>query len=86
MDTVSTWLKPVESAHVYCLSGEPCHVGNSGGKGWEFRYASDASLRFRLGGQNGSNTEVDTAVGQFSSGAWHHFVASYNKDTRIGKT
>ena len=59
--------------------------GNSGGKGWEFRYASDASLRFRLGGASGSNTEVDTAVGQFTSGAWHHFVASYNKDTRIGK-
>ena len=36
--------------------------------------------------QSGSNAEVDTAVGQFTSGSWQHFVASYNKDTRIGKT
>jgi hypothetical protein len=81
--TVSTWLKPTELAWDIIASKVPS--GNSGGKGWEFRYASDASLRFRLGGASGSNIEVDTAVGQFSSGAWHHFVASYNKDTRIGK-
>ena len=56
------------------------------GKGWELRYASDGSLRFRLGGASGSNAEVDTEVGQFTSGSWQHFVASYNVDTRIGKT
>jgi hypothetical protein len=81
--TISTWLKPTELAWDIIASKVPS--GNSGGKGWEFRYASDASLRFRLGGASGSNAEVDTAVGQFASGSWHHFVASYNKDTRIGK-
>ena len=81
--TVSAWLRPYQLAWDIIASKVPS--GNSGGKGWEFRYASDASLRFRLGGASGSNTEVDTAVGQFTSGAWHHFVASYNKDTRIGK-
>ena len=43
-------------------------------------------LRFRLGGQSGTNAEVDTEVNQFTSGNWLHFVGSYNVDTRIGKT
>ena len=81
--TISSWLKPTQLAWDVIASKVPS--GNTGGKGWEFRYASDASLRFRLGGSSGSNTEVDTAVSQFTSGSWHHFVASYNQDTRIGK-
>ena len=60
--TVSAWLNPYQLAWDVIASKVP--AGNSGGKGWEFRYASDGSVRFRLGGQNGSITEVDTPVGQ----------------------
>ena len=64
--TVSAWLKPYQLAWDVIASKVP--AGNSGGKGWEFRYASDGSIRFRLWWPaSGSNTEVDTAVGQFTS-------------------
>ena len=82
--TVSAWVKPTQLATDVIASKVP--AGNSGGKGWELLSASDASLRFRLGGASGSNAEVDTEVNQFTSGNWLHFVGSYNVDTRIGKT